>query len=156
MDIREWLSQYRRYTKPSRKAEQANAIRSRLTSCTTRWQQMPKSHTANNTIEDALVRLIDLEREIDDERKAQRKTMSAIKQVIEFLPDYRHRIILECRYMHGMTWSRVQEHLDNKYDMRHVFRMHGRALQQANIVRTRLAEKDTMSASVWYNDKVDI
>lgn len=58
--------------------------------------------------------LVDLKREIGD--------------AIEGMENEQHKLLLEYRYFCGSTWEQIAEKM--RIDLRWVYRMHGRALQE--------------------------
>lgn len=68
--------------------------------------------------------------------KAQQKERE-VEDFINLLPDVRHRAVLTLYYVNLFKWPRVVEEMEKcglYYSERHVFRLHGDALQQARLV----------------------
>ena len=54
-----------------------------------------------------------------------------IYRAIRTVEDPTRRLLLEYRYIHGLTWEQVAERMG--YDLRWVHRLHGKALGQLHI-----------------------
>ena len=68
--------------------------------------------------------------------EAERKEKE-VEDFISLLPDVRHRAVLTLYYVNLFKWPRVVEEMEKcglYYSERHVFRLHGDALQQARVL----------------------
>lgn len=68
--------------------------------------------------------------------KAEQKERE-VEDFINLLPDVRHRAVLTLYYVNLLKWPRVVEEMEKcglYYSERHIFRLHGDALQQARIL----------------------
>lgn len=81
-----------------------------------------------NKMEGIIAKLVDLEREVDDEIDRMVKIRAAVEAAIDGVPDARYRTLLCLRYISGKTWEQIAVIMH--YDYRWVTRMHGMALSQ--------------------------
>ena len=87
------------------------------------------SHKDSGMIALALAREA-LEKAYEDARRKE----AEVENFISRLTDVRHRAVLTLYYVNLMTWPRVVKELEKcgiYYSERHVFRLHGEALQAA-------------------------
>lgn len=99
---------------------------------------MPKAPTtARDTMSEYMVRLDELEREIEKRIAAHRASKRAIEQVLGKMESPKQTKIIRCRYLYGMEWSDVvYECYHDKHDFhqkqrayqKRVYRDHDRAL----------------------------
>ena len=110
-----------------RKNEEAIAkLRSRAEKMTTSYSQTMISGGESDRMAESVARLVDLQRDIDEYVVKTRLERQKILFYIGLLDDYQERIILEFRYVHCMKWLDIA--LDLNYDVRTIYRIHGRAL----------------------------
>ena len=94
----------------------------------TDYSNEPVATTKRNTSEDKLVKLADKSSEIDlkiDELVDFKITMG---DHINQLEDERHRVILREHYINGLSFLEISKSLG--YTERHLYRIHGDALQK--------------------------
>ncbi|GHU37772.1 hypothetical protein FACS1894105_10500 [Clostridia bacterium] len=111
----------------SSKIEQVQSLRDLATKATSVMSEVPPSGSRNvHRMEDVIVKMIDLEQEINDDIDElvdlKSGIMTAIKQVNK--PEY--QTILELRYLCLKTWGQIAEAMN--YDERWVRRLHDNAL----------------------------
>lgn len=110
----------------------AEELESRCTKVTASMSGMPGGGGA-----DAQALWAALADERAKEREAELRETEAYHRVEEFidkLPNSDHRAILRLRYLSGMGWVNVQMKLYDAgifYSERHIFRLHGEALESA-------------------------
>lgn len=110
------------------KLEQAGRCREMATKATGRMTATRVSGTtARSAMENAIVRLIDLERDIDSEVDQLVDLRREALALINTLEDPRHRSVMEMRYINGWSWDRISNELN--YERTWVWRLHGEALQ---------------------------
>ncbi len=83
---------------------------------------------ADGPMADYCVRLVDIERELEDDARRLQERCRAAREAIGRLPDPRLRDVLELRYFRGMAWEAIADHMH--YERTQVWRMHTRALEQ--------------------------
>ena len=128
MNAKEFLGQVRYVDRAiDSKLEQVERLRSESTRATSLVSGMPRSSSPNlQRMEDTIVKIIDLEHEINrdidrliDLKKAARVSINAITN-----PD--ERLILELRYLCYKTWPEIAE--ATCLSESHIHRLHGLAL----------------------------
>lgn len=82
-------------------------------------------------MENAIVKLIDLEHEINSDIDRLVDMKREIAVVISKLSSPSHKILLELRYLEGKTWDEIAKAMD--YDLRWIYRLHGKALKEIEV-----------------------
>ena len=130
MKIKEYLMQaYRIDQRINSKLEQIGALHDLATKATVTYSDMPKSpNRSGSRIEDAIIKIIDLEDEInkDIDRLVDLKT--DITHLIKNLDSHEYQIILEQRYLCFKSWEQIS--VDLGYSIQHTFRLHDAALTE--------------------------
>lgn len=99
------------------------------TKCTTTISDMPKNpNRGSSRMEDAIIKIIDLEEEINRDIDDLVDLKAEITRVIKAIPNVEHQTILEKRYLCFITWEQIA--VDMNYSMQYTFRMHDRALKE--------------------------
>ena len=128
MNAKEFLCQVRYVDRAiDSKLEQVERLRSEATKATSLVSDMPRSSSPNlQRLEDTIIKIIDLEHEINrdidrliDLKKAARVSINAMAN-----PD--ERLILELRYLCYKTWPEIAEAISLSES--HTHRLHGVAL----------------------------
>ncbi len=78
-------------------------------------------------LEAVVVKIVDLEREIDREIDSYVDLQAAIRRAIDALPDLKERLVLRYRYIEFMSWAEVQGKMGLEESQ--VFALHRRALK---------------------------
>jgi len=99
---------------------------------------MPRAPAvARDTLAEYMVRVDELEREIENKVSAHRSSKKAIEDVLEKMESQKQRKIIVCRYIYGMEWADViyqcyHDKADYQQKLRayqkRVYRDHERAL----------------------------
>lgn len=79
-------------------------------------------------MEETIVKLIDLENEVNEDIDELIKLKAQIMETINQVDDPIYQLILQMRYTEGKTWEEVARGLG--YDKRWVLRLHGKALKE--------------------------
>lgn len=82
-------------------------------------------------MENAIVKLIDLENEINSDIDRLVDMKREIAVVISKISSPSHKILLELRYLEGKTWDEIAKAMD--YDLRWIYRLHGKALKEIEV-----------------------
>lgn len=138
MKAKEYLSQAFWLDKMiNNKLEQASNLRELATRATSRHTAERVSGTPDRCpMENAMVKLIDLEREINADIDMLVDLKQDIKDLIYKVGIYKYRLILEYRYLQGKAWEQIAAEMH--YDLRWVYRLHGSALLEvAKILEQR-------------------
>ena len=75
--------------------------------------------------------LIELERVVNARIREMCKIKRLAMEAIEGVEEMRYREVLELYYLDGYTWDKVAETMG--YDVRHVTRLHGKALLKVKV-----------------------
>jgi hypothetical protein len=84
-------------------------------------------HDWTNTVDKA----VDLTRQIDEDICRLLELKREIWAAIDAVEDARYRMVLELRYRAGYEWDAIAAELH--YDIRWVYRLHGRALRAVHV-----------------------
>ena len=130
MTVKDFLNQAHRLDQRiNSKLEQIGALHDLATKATVTYSDMPKSpNRSGSRIEDAIIKIIDLEDEInkDIDRLVDLKT--DITHLIKNLDSHEYQIILEQRYLCFKSWEQIA--VDMGYSIQHTFRLHDAALTE--------------------------
>ena len=113
------------------KLEQIDRLRSLAERVTTTLSFTPKGAGGANRTEYCIERIWQLEKEVTEDIDRLVDMKSGIRGAIERVENDKHRMLLEYRYLCGNTWEQIAEKM--RIDLRWVYRMHGRALQEITI-----------------------
>ena len=130
MNAKEYLSQTAVINhKIDSKLEQAGSLRTLAMKVTTPFgEDKVKTTKKQSPMEEIMVKLIDLEQEVNDDIDALIKTKEELLEVINQVSDINHQVILEKRYIAGKTWEDIAK--ETGYDRSTVYRNHGKALKE--------------------------
>ena len=120
------------------KLEQLDAA---CTSTTARLSGMPGGGSGDVHKDGPLVALAQTEEDLRQAYQDAKRKEREVEKFIEQLADVRHRAVLTMYYVNLMKWPRVVDELEKcgmYYSERHVFRLHGEALQAARILWSEL------------------
>ena len=111
------------------KIEQVRSLNELATRVTTVYSDMPHSPNRNTfRMEETIAKIIDLESEIDRDIDALVDLKREIMRVVNSIESAEYRTILEMRYLQFKKWEQIA--LQMSTDLRWVYRMHGRALNE--------------------------
>jgi DNA-directed RNA polymerase specialized sigma24 family protein len=128
MTTKEYLSQaFRLDQKINSKLEQVSRLRDLATKATASIHAERVSGTRDRSpLENAVVKLVDLEREIDKDIDKLVEFKRELAKLMKKVKTPNHRLLLELRYINGFNWSQISEALD--YDLRYIHKLHNKAL----------------------------
>lgn len=110
------------------KLEQLDGLRAIATKVTAHITDMPKSSTPNKqAMENTVIKLVDLEREINADIDALVDTKRDITETIKAVPSQELRALLEMRYLCFRKWTDISDELDK--EERSLYHLHGKALE---------------------------
>lgn len=133
MTAKEYLEQAIRLDQRiNAKIEQVASLNELATKCTSTITGMPHAPSKSTSpMADAVAKIIDLQdeinRDIDRLVDLKREIVGVIKAVDS--PEY--QTVLEKRYLCFMPWEQIA--VDMSYDLRYLFKIHARALEQVKI-----------------------
>ncbi|MGF7185291.1 DNA-directed RNA polymerase specialized sigma subunit [Desulfitispora alkaliphila] len=122
-----WLDQ-----RINSKLEQLKSLRSLSMKVTTSYEHEQVSRTKEkNPMENTVVKLMELEHEIDKDIVRLVDLKRKIMKVINRIESDEYRLVLEMRYLNFKTWEDISEKLN--YSYRQVHRIHGEALKMVKV-----------------------
>lgn len=130
MTAKEYLSQaYKIDDDINSKLEQIASLRELATKATTVISDMPGSPNRNlHKMEDAIVKLTDLEAELNEDINRLATMKVDITRMIKRVTNRQERNVLEKRYLCYETWEQIS--VDMGYSIQHTFRIHDLGLQK--------------------------
>ena len=136
MTAKEYLNQaYRLDQRIDAKLAQVSSLNDLATKCTATLSDMPGSpNRGRSTMEDAIVKIIDLQVEINEDIDRLVDLKREIVVVINSIENLEYRTLLEKRYLCFMTWEQIA--VDMAYNVRHIYRMHDEALVKIKVPLT--------------------
>jgi hypothetical protein len=135
LTAKEYLSQaYRIDQRISSKILQVQSLRDLATKATATLSDMPRSPSPNHhRMEDFITKAMDLESEINTDLKHLIDLKREVVTIIKCVERTELQTILEMRYLCFETWEEIAVALH--YDLRHIHRLHGRALEEVDLIR---------------------
>lgn len=133
MTAKEYLLQARFLdTRINAKIKQLEALNDLATSATATLTGMPRDpNKAKSKLADTVVKIVDLQHEINDDIDRLVDLKREIRTVIESIADQEQQTILEKRYLCFQSWEQIS--VDMGYAARHMFRLHDYALTKIKI-----------------------
>ncbi len=134
MNAKEYLSQaYRIDQRINSKLEQVMSLRALLGKATSTLTGAPKAATPNpHSMEDTICKMVDMENEINDDIDTLVNLKAEIMACIKKVENPEHQTLLELRYLCFKRWDEIACELS--YSMQYAFRIHDRALADAEII----------------------
>ena len=128
MTTKEFLSRaYRLDQRINAKISQAEALNDLATKCTSVITGMPRSPSSGkNTMTDVLVKIMDLQAEINNDIDELVDTKREIVTVVKRVENREYQVLLEKRYLCYQTWETISDEMH--YGIRWTHVMHKRAL----------------------------
>ena len=138
MNAKEYLSQAVRLDqKINSKLEQVSKLRNlSMKASGLRLAERISGTKEHSLMESALVKMIDLEYEINADIDRLVDLKREIANLIDRIGDPSYRLLLEMRYLGGNTWEDISIRMG--YDLRWVYRLHGKALIEFELTRKRI------------------
>lgn len=135
LTAKEYLSQaYRIDQRINSKLEQVKSLRELATKATATLSDMPRSQSPSfHRMEDFIAKALDLESEINADLKTLIDLKREVVTIIKCVERTELQTILEMRYLCFETWEEIAVALH--YDLRHIHRLHGRALEEVDLIR---------------------
>lgn len=128
MTSKEYLGQaYRIDQRINAKLEQVASLRELATKATGTLSDTPPSGTRNvHSMEGLIVKIIDMEHEINADIDMLVDLKREITGVIKSLQNAEYQTLLELRYLCFHSWEKVA--VEMNYDLRYIYKLHQRAL----------------------------
>lgn len=135
MTIKEYLSQaYRIDQRINSKLEQVSSLRKLTVKATSTLSDTYSSGNGNKQkMEGVIVKIIDLEHEIDEEIDRLVDLKQEIVSLIKKVKNTEYQTLLELRYLNFKTWEQIATEMH--YSIQHTFRIHDKALSLLRIFK---------------------
>lgn len=132
-EARTYLEQaYRIDQRINSKIEQVASLHNLATKTNSTLTDMPGSPNRNiHRMEDIILKIVDLENEINQDIDMLVDLKTEIMQVIKKVDDLELQTLLEQRYLNFRTWEQIA--VDMGYNVRHLYRMHDKALKAVQV-----------------------
>ena len=132
-EARTYLEQaYRIDQRINSKIEQVASLHNLATKANSTLTDMPGSPNRNiHRMEDIILKIVDLENEINQDIDMLVDLKTEIMQVIKKVDDLELQTLLEQRYLNFRTWEQIA--VDMGYNVRHLYRMHDKALKAVQV-----------------------
>ena len=133
MKAKEYLSQaYRLDQRIDAKIEQVMSLRNLAAKATSTLSDIASSGTRNiHRMEDIIMRIFDLENEINADIDALVALKREIVSTIKSVPNLEYQILLELRYLCFKPWEQIA--VEMGYGIDNVFRLHQKALKDLEV-----------------------
>ena len=133
MTTKEYLSQaYRIDQRINSKLEQVASLRALATKATsTISDNLPSGSQNVQAMEDNIVKIIDLENEINKDIGTLVDLKREIVGVIKRISNPEYQTLLELRYLCFYSWEKVA--VEMEYDLRYVHKLHKKAMEQCSV-----------------------
>jgi len=135
LSAKDYLSQaYRIDQRISSKLEQIRSLRALAEKASSTLSHAPPSGTRNvHRMEDIIAKMVDLEAAINADLNRLVDLKREIVTVVKCVELPELQTLLELRYLSYKTWEEIAVELH--FDIRHIYRLHGRALTEVEIIR---------------------
>ncbi len=142
MTAKEYLSQAKYLdARISAKIKQVGALNDLATNATSALSGMPHDpNHGRSTMADCVAKIVDLQAEINADIDALVNQKREITRTIKALTDTEYQTILERRYLVFESWEKIAAGMG--YDLRWLFRLHGKALEEVQAVLDKNASED--------------
>lgn len=136
MNAKEYLSQAMYIDQRiDSKLEQIMKLRESATKATAALSDMPRPDSPNvQSMEETIVKIVDLEREINRDIDALVDLKAEARKVISKLDNPEQQLILEMRYLCYKSWAEIAE--DLSFSESNVYKIHGEALKRIVLPET--------------------
>ena len=133
MKAKEYLSQaYRLDQRIDAKIEQVMSLRNLAAKATSTLSDVTPSGTRNvHRMEDIIMKIIDLEDEVNADIDSLVALKHEIVKVIKSVPNLEYQTLLELRYLCFKSWEQIA--VEMGYGIDNVFRLHQKALKDLEV-----------------------
>lgn len=133
MTAKEYLSQYRDLNDSiNAKLEQVAELRRKAQTVSSGSSDGTHSSTPYDRIGEITARIVDLEREINEDIDRSIDLQRGIRAAIATVPEVRLRTLLEYKYLNLLTLDETAVRMNYSYPQ--ICRLHGRALQAVKMI----------------------
>ncbi|MGF7142812.1 DNA-directed RNA polymerase specialized sigma subunit [Anaerotaenia torta] len=133
MTSKEYLGQaYRIDQRINSKLEQVSCLREIAAKATYTFSETPPSGTRNvHSMEGIIVKIIDLENEINADIDTLVDLKREIVGIIKAIKNPEYQTLLELRYLCFRSWEQIAVAMG--YSLQHIFRLHDKALNMVKV-----------------------
>ncbi len=134
MTVKEYLSQAKFLDQRiNSKIQQVAALNDLATKATSTLTGMPRNpNHATSTMEEAITKIIDLQAEINQDIDTLVDLKRDLSATIKAVGNTEYQTVLEKRYLCFQSWEQIA--VEMGYDMRWLYRIHGKALDEVRAV----------------------
>lgn len=133
MTAKEYLSQYKDLNDSINvKLEQVGELRRKAQTVSSGSSDGTRSSTPRDRIGEITARIVDLEREINEDIDRSIDLQREIRAAIATVPEVRLRTLLEYKYINLLTLDETAVRMNYSYPQ--ICRLHGRALQSVKMI----------------------
>lgn len=127
MNVKEYLEQAKYLDmRINSKIEQLSTLNDLATKCTVTLSDMPRNPNKDTSnMEDTIVKIIDLQEEINSDIDQLVDLKREIMVVIKKISNVEYQTILENRYLSFMSWEQIA--VEMKYSIQQIYRLRDRA-----------------------------
>ena len=130
-----WLNQ--RIDNKLEQLERLKAMAMRVTANLTQ-EKVSGGYNKRSPMENTIVKIMDLEREVNDEIDKLINLKQEILETISLVDDPMAQLLLEMRYINRRTWGEIAEELG--YSDRGIHKIHGRALKEIDEITKKCSK----------------
>ena len=91
---------------------------------------MPKSKSGSGSFDEIIIKIVDLECEINQEIDSLVDLKVAMHDAIKAIQNPEQRFVLELRYLNNKTWNEISEIMERT--KRQIFRFHSEGIKNLN------------------------
>ena len=134
MTVKEYLSQAKFLDQRiNSKIQQVAALNDLATKATSTLTGMPRNpNHATSTMEEAIAKIIDLQAEINRDIDTLVDLKRDLSATIKAVGNTEYQTVLEKRYLCFQSWEQIA--VEMGYDLRWLYRIHGKALDEVRAV----------------------
>lgn len=134
MTVKEYLSQAKFLDQRiNSKIQQVAALNDLATKATSTLTGMPRNpNHATSTMEEAITKIIDLQAEINRDIDTLVDLKRDLSATIKAVGNTEYQTVLEKRYLCFQSWEQIA--VEMGYDLRWLYRIHGKALEEVKAI----------------------
>ncbi|RKI71895.1 hypothetical protein D7V91_00200 [bacterium 1xD42-67] len=134
MTVKEYLSQAKFLDQRiNSKIQQVAALNDLATKATSTLTGMPRNpNHATSSMEDVIAKIIDLQAEINNDIDTLVDLKRSLSKTIKAVDSPEYQTVLEKRYLCFQSWEQIA--VEMGYDLRWLYRIHGKALEEVKAI----------------------
>ena len=91
------------------------------------FEERTKGGERKNKLQDCVIKIVDLEREIEQQVSEYVEYKRKLIKAIDLHKDEKERLLLRLRYIEYLTWEEISDKMN--YSARQIYRLHKQALK---------------------------